>query len=120
MAAQPEKFPPMFIALGITFFGIAVGFLLRHWPLTPVLTRGVTPAIMLLLFALGVSVGGNEALMRALPRLGGTALTLTAASMVGSVACVLLIRRFFPRTPAQGEPAPNAPSQKAGKEHHEG
>ena len=109
----------MFIALGITFFGIAVGFLLRHLPLTLVLTRGVTPAIMLLLFALGVSVGGNEALMRALPRLGGTALTLTAASMVGSVACVLVIRRFFPRSPAQGEAAANA-HPAAGKERHEG
>lgn len=111
----------MFIALGITFFGIAVGFFLRNWPLTHTLTRGVTPAIMLLLFALGVSVGGNQTLMQALPRLGGTALTLTAASMLGSVACVLLIRRFFPRTTAQETAAPSArPAEEAGKERHEG
>ena len=39
------------------------------------------------------------------------------AGMVGSVACVLLIRRFFPRSPAQGEAAANA-HPAAGKERH--
>ena len=54
----------MFIALGLTFLGMALGFLLRGQPWITSLTRGVTPAIMLLLFALGISVGSNEMLMQ--------------------------------------------------------
>ena len=93
----------MFIALGLTFLGMALGFLLRGQPWITWLTRGVTPAIMLLLFALGISVGSNEMLMQSLPRLGGAALALTVAGIVGSFVCVGLISRFFPRSPA---PAP--------------
>ena len=90
----------MFIALGLTFLGMALGFLLRGQPWITSLTRCVTPAIMLLLFALGISVGSNELLMQSLPRLGGAALALTVAGIVGSFVCVGLISRFFPKSPA--------------------
>ena len=73
----------MFIALGLTFLGMALGFLLRGQPWITSLTRCVTPAIMLLLFALGISVGSNELLMQSLPRLGGAALALTVALVLG-------------------------------------
>ena len=99
----------MFIALGLTFLGMALGFLLRGQPWITWLTRCVTPAIMLLLFALGISVGSNEMLMRSLPRLGGTALALTVAGILGSFACVALIGRFFTQPPA---PVPLATSNK--------
>ncbi|WP_374289192.1 LysO family transporter [Desulfovibrio desulfuricans] len=102
----------MFIALGLTFLGMALGFLLRGQPWITWLTRCVTPAIMLLLFALGISVGGNETLMQSLPRLGGAALALTAASILGSFACMALVRRFFPQSPA---PAPLTGKPDAGK-----
>ena len=108
----------MFIALGLTFLGMALGFLLRGQPWITSLTRCVTPAIMLLLFALGISVGSNELLMQSLPRLGGAALALTVAGIVGSFVCVGLISRFFPKSPApaalSGKPqaAPSQPEQK--------
>ena len=57
----------MFIALGLTFLGMAVGYLLRRSPWPGRLTRGITPVIMLLLLGLGMAVGGNAALMEALP-----------------------------------------------------
>ena len=109
----------MFIALGLTFLGMALGFLLRDQPWITSLTRCVTPAIMLLLFALGISVGSNELLMQSLPRLGGAALALTVAGIVGSFVCVGLISRFFPKSPApaalSGKPqaAPSQPEHKA-------
>jgi uncharacterized membrane protein YbjE (DUF340 family) len=109
----------MFIALGLTFLGMALGFLLRGQPWITSLTRCVTPAIMLLLFALGISVGSNELLMQSLPRLGGAALALTVAGIVGSFVCVGLISRFFPKSPApvalSGKPqtAPSQPEHKA-------
>ena len=93
----------MFIALGLTCLGMALGFLLRGQPWLTWLTRCVTPAIMLLLFALGISVGSNEMLMQSLPRLGGAALALTGAGILGSFVCVGLISRFFPKSPT---PAP--------------
>ena len=92
----------MFIAMGLMFLGIAMGFLLRGKPLAAMLTRCVTPAIVLLLFALGISVGGNSTLMSALPELGGAAIVLTLAGVAGSLVCVLCIRRFFRQPP---EPA---------------
>ena len=90
----------MFIALGLTFLGMALGFLLRGKPVVNTLTRCVMPAIMLLLFCLGISVGGNDVLMQSLPRLGGAALALTGASIAGSLAAVACIRRFFRQAPA--------------------
>ena len=89
----------MFIAMGLMFLGIAVGLLLRGRPLAAKLTRCVTPAIMLLLFALGISVGGNSTLMATLPKLGGAAVALTVGGIAGSLACVLCIRRFFRQPP---------------------
>ena len=92
----------MFTAIGLMFLGIAAGFLLRGKPVVSLLTRCVTPAIVLLLFALGISVGGNSTLMSALPELGGAALVLTLAGVTGSLVCVLCVRRFFRQPP---EPA---------------
>lgn len=97
----------MFIALGLTFLGMAVGYLLRRSPWPGRLTRGITPVIMLLLLGLGMAVGGNAALMEALPRLGGAALTLTLAGLAGSLACTLLGQpRFPPRFRRAVRPGP--------------
>ena len=97
--------------MGLMFLGIAVGLLLRGRPLAAKLTRCVTPAIMLLLFALGISVGGNSTLMAALPKLGGAAVVLTVSGIAGSLVCVLCIRRFFRQPP---EPDALTPSSDTG------
>ena len=89
----------VFIAMGLMFLGIAVGLLLRGRPLAAKLARCVTPAIMLLLFALGISVGSNTTLMANLPKLGGAAVVLTVSAIAGSIACVFCIRRFFRQPP---------------------
>lgn len=89
----------MFIAIGLIFLGIALGFLLRGRALAALLGRCVSPAIVLLLFALGISVGGNSTLMAALPELGSAALLLTLFAVGGSLLCVLAIRRFFHQPP---------------------
>ena len=81
----------MFIALGLTFLGMAVGYLLRRSPWPGRLTRGITPVIMLLL-------------------LGGAALTLTLAGLAGSLACTLLVSRVFRR--GSGAPSGQGRSKK--------
>lgn len=89
----------VFVAIGLMFLGILAGFLLRGRPLAAMLSRCVTPAIVLLLFALGISVGGNRTLMSALPELGSAAVLLTLFGVGGSLVCVLCIRRFFRQPP---------------------
>lgn len=89
----------MFIAIGLMFLGMLAGFLLRGRPLAAALSRCVTPAIVLLLFALGISVGGNRTLMSALPELGSAAMLLTLFGVGGSLVCVMCIRRFFRQPP---------------------
>lgn len=100
----------MFIAIGLMLVGMGLGFLLRGRVWLGGLTRCVSPTIMLLLFSLGVAVGGNEALMRDLPELGGTALVLTLAGVAGSLACVALIRRSFAASPGLASPQAAAPT----------
>lgn len=51
----------------------------------------VSPAILLLLFLLGTSIGSNEKLMGALPEIGSSAFILTILGMAGSIICTLLI-----------------------------
>ena len=74
----------MFTAIGLMLTGIALGFALRSFQWPELLGRAISPTIMLMLFALGVAVGGNETLMTNLPVLGGKALILTVACVAGS------------------------------------
>ena len=46
----------MFIAMGLMLLGMTLGWLLRGRAWLGLLTRCVSPAIMLLLFSLGVAV----------------------------------------------------------------
>ncbi|WP_301964337.1 LysO family transporter [Desulfovibrio piger] len=86
----------MFTAIGLMLTGIALGFALRSFQWPELLGRAISPTIMLMLFALGVAVGGNKALMADLPVLGGKALVLTVACVAGSIICIMAVRRFFP------------------------
>ena len=96
----------MFTAIGLMLTGIALGFALRSFQWPELLGRAISPTIMLMLFALGVAVGGNETLMTNLPVLGGKALILT-------VACVA-VRRFFPDAGPRRHAAAGADSEDAG------
>jgi len=91
----------MFTALGLMLLGMVLGRLLRGQGWLGLLTRSISPVIMLMLFCLGVAVGSNDVLMSNLPLLGGKAFLLTFAGLAGSLLAVALIRRWIdaPRTP---------------------
>lgn len=100
----------MFIALGLTFLGMALGFLLRGPALDYLAdtlrhTRHHAAA-----FCAGHICGQQRAAHTVPARLGGAALALTVAGILGSLACAALIRRFFTKTPT---PAGISPQQKA-------
>ena len=73
----------MFIIIGIMLTGMLLGYLLRSKRLTWIHTV-ITLLIWLLLFLLGIDVGGNEAIVKGLHAIGLEALVITAAAVTGS------------------------------------
>lgn len=100
----------MYTALGIMLCGMLAGRLLRGRLAAEALRRWIFLAIMLLLFLLGVAVGGNERLVRELPRLGGAALTLALGALGGTLVCAWLLGPFFRAGPGPqpGKKGPDA------------
>lgn len=83
-------------ALAVMFVGILLGFLLRGTRLPALASRLVMPAIIILLFFMGLGIGANHRLMDNLPTLGLRGLLLTLAALAGSLTVVCLLRRFLP------------------------
>lgn len=76
--------------------GVAAGYALRHHRWTKYLDRAILGTVALLLFLMGVSVGGNRTLLAGLSSLGVDALVLAAAGTLGSVlAGAWVYRRAF-------------------------
>lgn len=86
----------MFIPISLMLAGMALGLCLRKVAWLAHVPRAITPTILLLLFVLGVAVGGDSTLMGNLPLLGGRALALTLAGVGGSMVAVIFVRRYFP------------------------
>ena len=80
--------------VGIMLSGVLVGYLLRNRNLSFV-SKGIMAAIWLLLFLLGVVVGGNEAILGSLDTIGLQALLLSVGGVGGSVVCAWVVYRFF-------------------------
>ena len=76
----------MFIIIGIMLTGILIGYLLRSKRLAWI-HKIITFLIWMLLFLLGIDVGGNETLIKGLPTLGMEAVIITLASVIGSTLC---------------------------------
>ena len=90
----------MFIVIGIMFSGIVFGYLFRKKAILQKLGKPISYTIYMLLFFLGVSVGGDNEIIRNLPSLGGQALFLASAGTLGSVLAAWGISFLFnPRAP---------------------
>ncbi len=85
----------MFIVIGIMFCGIALGYLFRKQTILQKLGKPISYTIYLLLFLLGLSVGGNNEIINNLPSLGSQALLLAFAGTLGSVFAAWLVYRLF-------------------------
>ena len=87
----------MFQIIGFFASGILVGILLRG---RGRLVRGASHAsdlcVFFLLFVLGLSIGKNEAVMRALPEMGLKAAALALGAVLGSVGLCVLLQRVLP------------------------
>lgn len=76
----------MFIIIGIMLTGILVGYLLRNKRLLWI-HKIITFLIWILLFFLGIDVGGNETIIKGIYTLGLAALIITLAAVIGSILC---------------------------------
>ena len=74
----------MFIIIGLMLTGMLLGYLLRKRNLRKI-HKVITVLIWLLLFTLGIEVGGNEQIIKGLHTLGLEALILTIGGTLGSV-----------------------------------
>ena len=84
----------MFTVICLMLSGVVVGFLLRRWRM-PFVSRVVTALVWVLLFLLGVEVGGNPRVVGSLGSLGVEALVLAAAGAFGcAVLCKILFRNM--------------------------
>lgn len=86
----------MLAVVGLMLAGVAAGALLRRRGL-PWTGRAVTCLVCLLLFLMGVEVGGNPRLIGGLRALGAEALVLAAASTLGSVVAAWALGRLLRR-----------------------
>lgn len=84
----------MLIIVLIMLCGIAVGYLLRNRN-TGHLSSVTTVLIWLLLFLLGIEVGGNPRIVSGIQTLGAEALLLTIGGGMGTVAFSWLLWKYI-------------------------
>lgn len=74
----------MFTIIGLMLTGMLLGFLLRKQKLSGI-HKAITVLIWLLLFLLGIDVGGNQKIINGLHTIGLEAIVITLAAVLGSV-----------------------------------
>lgn len=82
----------MFIAIGFMVVGGGIGYLLRKKEFKHI-SKMITGLIWLLLFILGIEVGGNPRIVSGLAAMGVEALMITVAAVIGSAVAALLLWR---------------------------
>lgn len=86
----------MFIVIAFIFMGILVGYAVckQH---TEWLSKAITLLVWVLLFLMGIEVGGNERIMQSLPTLGVEALVVAVLATMGSCVGAWLLWRYIGR-----------------------
>lgn len=85
----------MFTVIAIMITGILAGAALKRYPVSGHIQKLVTPAIWLLLFLLGLSVGSDPGIMDNLLSLGRYSLLLAISGVIGSALFALAVWRLF-------------------------
>ncbi len=92
----------MFIAIGFMLMGILFGFLSRKRAVKNI-SKLITGLIWLLLFILGIEVGGNAQVVSGLPVIGVEALIITAAAVIGSATAAFWLWKYIVKNPSHEE-----------------
>jgi uncharacterized membrane protein YbjE (DUF340 family) len=82
--------------VGFFAAGILVGLLLRgRARLVRAASHASDLCVFFLLFILGLSIGKNDAVIRALPQMGGKAAVLSIGAVAGSVMLCVVLQKLF-------------------------
>lgn len=92
----------MFIVVGILLLGVLLGYLLRPVELKW-LNMLITLTILVLLFLLGITVGGNPQIMNNLGSIGLKATLIATAGLLGSVVAAKAIYAWIKPTLLDGD-----------------
>ena len=84
----------MFTIIGIMLTGMLTGYLLRSKKLSWI-HKVITLLIWLLLFLLGIDVGGNETIKKGLHTIGLEAIIITLGAVAGSVLAAWALWYFI-------------------------
>lgn len=86
----------MFIVIAFVFMGILVGYGVRkrkmEW-----LSQAITLLVWMLLFLMGIEVGGNPHIMQSLPTLGVEALLMAVMATIGSCVAAWMLWKYISR-----------------------
>ena len=85
----------MFRIIAIMFVGAVLGFLLRRTPVVGWLSRLTMATIVLLLFLMGIEIGGNEQIVKNLSSLGVEAVMIAVAATLGSITAARIIYKVL-------------------------
>ena len=80
----------MFIVIAMMFSGIAFGYLMRRHRFTHI-GKIIISFIWILLFVLGIEVGGDPKVMNSLHTLGIEAIFIASLSILGSAIAAMLL-----------------------------
>lgn len=87
----------MLIVIGVMFAGVLLGYCLRRRASGKLIQKAIILLIWLLLFVLGVEVGGNGQIMKGLHTLGMEAIVLMLGGTLGSVTAAWLLWKALNR-----------------------
>lgn len=85
----------MFRIIAIMFVGAVLGFLMRRTPVVGWLSRLTMATIVLLLFLMGIEIGGNEQIVKNLSSLGVEAVMIAVAATLGSITAARVIYKVL-------------------------
>ncbi len=83
------------LILVIILAGITAGYLLRGISAFRCVDRTISVTICILLFILGVTVGGNHEMLSNIGIYGGQALIICCAGLVGSILFTYIVSTLF-------------------------
>lgn len=84
----------MFTFIATIFVGLLAGYLLRNIKALQRLAAPINYTILLLLFFMGISIGGNPTILQNLSTLGLQAAVIALAGTAGSIVLGAVVYKF--------------------------
>lgn len=85
----------MFKFIAVMFVGVFIGYLLKKISFLEHLPKSIGWTIFILIFLMGISIGGNQNIINNLSTLGVQAFVIAFLATSGSVLCAWAVYKYF-------------------------